>query len=266
MRPLIKLSFTFGLIMNSSVFAADPVTGFYLGVLGDLSYATTSDSQFTFNPGSGPITANTELQPIGGGGGLSIGYRVNSAFRLEGELFFNANNYKDATIGTCTLVSSNLVSPQGSNCPAVVVNNGLGFNANIFGAYALLNAYYDILSSDPNASLFPYIGAGAGGAYVRNTAAVQTDKYPPAGATLIDVSANSSNTGFAVQGIVGVGYYLDDFATLGLDFRYITTLRSTNNNNSNNLSTSTILGSGSFGVATINLTATFALEKAVKDD
>jgi hypothetical protein len=266
MRPLIKLSFTFALIMNSSVFAADPVTGFYFGVLGELSYATVSNSQFSFATSEGTLTTNAQLQPVGGGGAFSLGYRANSLFRFEGELLFNTNNYKDATIGTCTLVSANIVSPQG-NCTnyPVIVNNGLGFNANILGVYALANAYFDILPINSDSNLFPYVGGGAGGAYIRNSAKLQNDKAPPAGATLINVTANSTKTNFAVQGIVGIGYYMDDFATLGLDFRYISTL-STKKNNNTTTSSKNLVGSGSYGVATLNITATFALEKAVKDE
>ncbi len=247
MRLLIKAGFLLGLTISTSAYTADPVEGFYFGVLGGISHSPNTQLNFTIN--NTAYNGEVTLEPVGGGGGFSLGYKINR-FRLEGEFFFNINNYDTLRVNSCTLVSPNVLSPEGT-CPAFITDNGLGFKGSTMDFYGLFNVFYDFLSSDPNVNFFPYVGLGLGGAIVKNNGQVQNNKFFADGYTPIVVSKGFSNSGFAGQGIVGISSYVDDFTTLGVDFRYLSTFNSGNGNRVNTPN----------WVATINFTANFALDK-----
>lgn len=260
MKQLIKFGFLFGLTVSNNVFSVEPVQGVYFGILGQISHATPNPQlNFTINDlslsGSGPIT----LSPVGGGAALSLGYRIERV-RLEGELLFNINNYGELTVGSCTLVSPNVIGPEGT-CPSAIDNNtgiGLGFNGNTIGLYGMFNVFYDFISSDTNVKIFPYIGAGLGGAIIRNSAKFASNKYNTSGYNTF-YTVNTSNTGFAAQGIVGVGSFMDDFATIGMDLRYTSAFKPNSSGSSGSSG-----GSAQFGIITLNFTGTFALDKGNK--
>jgi outer membrane protein OmpA-like peptidoglycan-associated protein len=73
----------------------------------------------------------------------------------------------------------------------------------------MLNVYYDLKTGTP---FTPYLGAGIGVARASLEAS-------PIGASRID----DSDTAFAYQGIVGVGYRLNENATVFTDYRYVAT-------------------------------------------
>jgi hypothetical protein len=270
MRQLIRFGLILGLLSNSA-FGFEPVQGVYLGLLGDVSY-TRPSPLVDYSP-FGIFGSRVTLSPVGGGGGFSIGYRI-SPVRLEGELLFNINNYGELPLGTCTLVSPNVLGPQPLSLtvfgaqPAVCIEDpvlsqsGIGFDGNTSGFFGLFNIFYDFLSCDTEKRFFPYIGAGVGGGVIRNTADFKSNVFSPflVSPVLIPYSDRvSSSTGtLAGQGIIGFGYFIDDFATLGLDFRYLGTFRT-----NKGTATTTTTSSSSVGIASINITATFALEKAI---
>ena len=252
MRQLIKLSFISGLIVNGYVFAADPVQGFYLGLQGEISHAPTNQFSFTANQVlySGQIT----MQPVGAGAGASIGYKIQK-FRLEGELLVNTNSYNQAQIGSCTLISPNLLGPRGS-CPDFIRNNGLGFKGSTTGAYGLFNVFYDFLSSNPDNNVVPYFGLGLGFAQLKNTVQIENNQYVNAGSYIpIATKTTSTKTGVALQGVLGVNFYIDDFVTIGMDYRYLSAAKSSNS------TTTTTSGNSQYAINTLNFVANFALEK-----
>ncbi|KTD40102.1 outer membrane beta-barrel protein [Legionella parisiensis] len=258
MRQIIKFGFILGLMASSNAFSSDPVEGLYLNLLGQISHASSPDINFTIN--NLASLGTIQLGPVGGGVGAALGYKIKN-FRTEAELLFNINNYGSLKSGSCTLISPKVLGPEGV-CPAAFVDTGLGFNGNVIGVYGLVNVYYDFQftnDSGDNSNFVPYLGAGFGGAFIQHHAAFITNEQCITLGTcapIINESFNTSNTGFAAQGIVGFYYYLDDFTTLGLDFRYVSTLSFSKNNNSSNSVNDT------FGISTINLTANFALTKA----
>jgi outer membrane protein OmpA-like peptidoglycan-associated protein len=73
----------------------------------------------------------------------------------------------------------------------------------------MLNVYYDLKTGTP---FTPYLGAGIGAARASLEAS-------PIGASRID----DSDTAFAYQGIIGVGYRLNENATIFTDYRYMAT-------------------------------------------
>lgn len=253
MKQLIKFGFIVGLTISSPVFSADPVQGLYVGVLAGISHA--SNPQLNFSVDQASYNPTITLGPVGGGGGFSLGYKVNR-FRLEGEFLFNINNYSEAKLGSCTLISPTVLGPQGT-CPDFIEDNGLGFKGNTTGLYGLFNVFFDFLSTDTNVNFVPYVGFGVGGAMIRNKIQIQNNQYFDSGATPISLETTVSKNGIAGQGIIGFSYYLDDFATIGMDFRYLTTVKS---NSSNNTISSN--SNSQFGVATINFTGNFALDKS----
>lgn len=256
MKQLIKFSLLSSLVLSSSVYASayasDPVQGFYLGLLGEISHISNIDATVIVN--QNPYMGTISVGPVGGGAGGAIGYKVQS-FRFEGELLVNANSFGELKVGTCTLISPAVLGPRGA-CPTVVQTNGLGFKGTSLGIYGLFNAYYDFLpgpSSDRK--VIPYIGLGLGYAQIKNTIQIQNNQYVFAGLTPISVSSSVSKSGVAGQGILGVSYYLDDYAVVGVDFRYLTSSNSQKANIASNSNGSR------FGVSTINFVGSFALGK-----
>lgn len=257
MKQIIKFGFILS-FLSTSAFSLEPVQGFYFGLLGEVSHVPNSQVDFTIN--GVPYTGQITLGPVGGGIGTSLGYKIQN-FRVEGEFLFNMNNYGELQVGTCTLISPTVVGPEGI-CPDVVKNKGLGFNGNTMGFYGLFNAYYDFMSSKPDVSFVPYLGFGLGGALIQNHGNIESNQYSgidPA----ITFQSNNSTFGFAVQGIVGFNYYLDDFTTMGLDFRYLSTINTNNNSSSSSSGIRNITNSSNsqLGVSTINLVFNFALER-----
>lgn len=255
MKQLIKFSLISGLVLSSSVYgayASDPVQGFYLGLLGEISHISNINASFVVN--QTPYNGQISVGPVGGGAGGAIGYKVQS-FRFEGELLVNANSFGELKVGNCTLISPNVVGPQGI-CNAFLSYNGIGFKGTSVGIYGLFNAYYDFLpgpGSDRKA--IPYIGLGLGFTQIKNTIQFQNNQYAPADAFQVSVSQSMSKSGVAGQGILGVSYYLDDYAVVGVDFRYLTTNSSQKSNAASNSNNSR------FGVSTINFVGSFALGK-----
>ena len=257
MRHIIKFGFILGLAASSNAFSADPVQGFYLGLLGQLSHAPNTNLSFSL-PDGNTYNGSVKLSIVGGGVGGSIGYKIRN-FRLEGELLFNINNYGSLNVGSCTLISPDVLGPNG-NCSAFIENTGLAFNGNTMGYYGLFNTFYDFLSSDPTVNFVSYLGLGLGGAMIKNHALSHSNNQCISLGTcsaIVSQTLNTSSNGFAIQGIVGFNYYLDDFTTLGLDFRYLSTV----NFNKNNTSAVTNSNNSNYGIGTINITANFALEK-----
>ncbi|MDR3503298.1 MAG: hypothetical protein P4L79_12040 [Legionella sp.] len=263
MKHFIKFGFILGLSISSKAFSSDPVQGIYFGLLGEIS-RTISNPSLNFNIGNNQFalsnTSPITLSPVGGGGGFSLGYRINTV-RLEGQLLFNINNYGELKVGSCTLISPNVMGPEGI-CPATISNDqgiGLGFSGNTTGIYGMFNLFYDFLSSDPNTKMFPYIGVGVGGAIIKNKANFESNKYNALGSTF-SKTVSTSNNGIAAQGIIGIGSNLDDFATLGIDIRYTSAFKP-NNNNNNSSTTSASGSSNQLGIVTLNFTGTYALDK-----
>lgn len=246
MRHLIKYGLILSFTLSTPAYSLNPVEGFYFGILGQISHAPNTQLNFTLDQ---PYSGTVELGPVGGGAGAAIGYKIYNV-RLEGEFLFNFNNYGELQLGPCTLVSPTVVSPKGV-CPAFIADNGLGFKGDVMGFYGLFNVIYDfLLWSDPNITYYPYLGFGLGAATIRNNAIIENNKYASVGVTPVSFNQTVTNSGFAAQGIFGIGAYLDDFTTIGLDYRYVSTFGS-NQSSSNN----------HFGISTLNFTATFALER-----
>ena len=91
----------------------------------------------------------------------------------------------------------------------------------------LVNGFFDLYTpSDDNVTnIAPYIGLGIGYSYVQNNLTFQYNQTYLANGEFVQ-----SYYALAGQAIVGVNYFMDDFTTIGLDFRAFST---TNQQHSN---------------------------------
>lgn len=261
MKQLIQLGVVSSLLIGQSSFAINPIQGWYVGVLagvslGPSSYPTLFDtSGFYFPPPlTNPFPNNLLIgtvnnNTIGGGGGGAVGFRMQQ-FRVEGELFYNYFNAQNFQTGNCILQRPHLLTPIGTcelyyNGYNVFEVLGAGFKGSTYGIYGLVNAYYDFMSYDNEKFIVPYVGLGLGG--VRLTKSFNfTSNY-----TTNSIGLSDSATTAAAQGIVGFSYYLDDYAWLGIDYRYLTSRAIT-----------TFSYESRYSINTINVNANFSFDNA----
>ena len=245
MKRLIQLCL---LLISTTTFALNPVQGFYIGLLGEMSSGPGSYTlEFRELPDPTVFVGQVNNSRISGGGGGMLGYRYQN-FRLEGEVLYNWVSSGTLTIADCTLQSPAVQTPTG-NCVGLdrFDQNLLGFNGSVAATYGLVNAYWDFINYNSDSGVFPYVGLGVGYAQIINRGNfVKTNfvRGSPSHGT------NSSFTSIAAQGILGVGMFLDDFTWGGMDYRY--------------LSTNTIknYGNSRYAINTINFTISLAFDTA----
>lgn len=177
--------------------------GFYVGARGGANWLLSkflniNGSATVRGFGTGPFnaTTNTDFDTGWVAGGF-IGYDFVGP-RLEVEALYRNNkgsaNSTIPIVGVGTLRGSSSVDVQQTSVMA--------------------NLYYDFFA---NEAFTPYVGAGAGIAFVNTR----------------DALINSSDTEFAYQGIVGVGYRVTPNVRINVDGRYYGTLNPTFNNSFN---------------------------------
>jgi opacity protein-like surface antigen len=236
-------------ISSACCFAIQPVSGPYAGIFLGPSYTPNID--FNFNPYYIPpekidffkrsfasfsgltleqldallqritlpnqnIPGKLKMSMLGGIGG-DIGYRIHSDYRLEAELLYNDTPISDVTIGNYTIGDS-------ESGPTINIDGDLNTVALMF------NFIYEIpiKSHDGFSAFRPYLGGGVGYAYAFNSltfqygenTAEQADGAAPT--TLYETTFSNNHSLFAVQGILGMSYFIDDFCWLSLDARYFT--------------------------------------------
>ncbi|MFI4999201.1 MAG: OmpA family protein [Reyranellales bacterium] len=182
------------MLMAAAVMVALPMAGqaqtlqypgFYAGVEGGLNWLLNTSVNVP-NFGSA-LSINPN---IGWAAGAKIGYDfVGPRVELEG-------NYRDNTISITA-------------APLGFPNVAVGGDINQWTVMA--NVLYDFFAGQ---TITPYIGAGAGVAFVNASA----------------LGGSTSSTQFAYQGILGVGWNINESFRLDLDGRYYGTTSPTINN------------------------------------
>lgn len=240
MKRFFKYGVLSSLIVSASSFAINPVPGFYGGFLGEMSNGPSS-RDIAFDINRVHYTGTVNYSSIGGGGAAYIGYRI-SRFRAEAELLYNRISYGTLSIGSCTLQSPNI--PPTGVCPANFVNNNLGFNGSTSVFYGFFNGYFEYLfNTEDSTAIGPYIGAGIGYSRLTNSR------------NFVNVMQNTSFGGSrsassgAAQGIIGVAYFIDDYVSFGMDYRYVTT------------NTISDFADTRYGLNTLNFLVNFAFDK-----
>lgn len=228
MKQLVQLGILSNLLISSAAFAVNnPVQGFYLGIMAEVSHGPASNQLVFVQPPPPSLPATTftgkvTYSSVGGGGGATLGYKLSS-FRLEGEILYNRISTGPLKVGSCTLESPNVITPTGV-CPAGTYDSfqarGLGYSGSSAVVYGLVNVYYDFISSNTETNAVPYVGIGIGRAQIRNFS--DFIATAPNGSPLSN-GGNVTFTSSAAQGILGVSYFMDDFTWAGMDLRYTTT-------------------------------------------
>lgn len=217
MRNIIKpLTLTTLMACSLSTFAINPVEGWYAGLYLGVSLPPSTTFNVVTPFEQLPVADTTLSYSVMGGIGGEVGYRCDH-LRGEGQILYNNNPFNTLTI-------NNSIQINGSRTitPTETYPLSMQGQTNTLGLMA--NAYYDFytLTQDNVARIVPYAGLGIGYAYVKSNIEFKEDGVPVANG-----SASANFDSAAAQAIVGSNYFLDDFTTLGLDFRYFSTLKNT---------------------------------------
>ena len=252
MNRLVKLVTASPLLYATSLFALNPIQGFYIGLFGEVSHGPSGDEIY-FEEDASIFHGNVDYSPISGGAGFMLGYKY-SHFRAEGEFLYNRISTGPLTVGTCTLQSPDVSTPTGVCTPGEYdgfQEKALGYSGSSSAAYGLFNVYWDFFSENNGSEMVPYVGVGMGIGSIKNGSSIVN--------TISDYSHGQTHTssGVAYQGILGVSYYMDDFTWCSLDYRYIATNKKpdVNQNIQNQLTAKT------YTLNTFNLTINGAFDK-----
>jgi OOP family OmpA-OmpF porin len=190
------------ILLGALVLAALPVSvcaqglnGFYVGARGGANWllnggVTTSGTASVLGVGTGKLSGTDNLSfNSGWAAGGFVGYDF-VGLRLEIEVLYHDNKGTEAGVFPITGVGRLRI-------------NGV---AEVQQTSAMANFYYDFFAHQ---AFTPYVGVGAGLAFIDSR---------------IGGLTNSSDTEFAYQAIVGVGYKLWPNVRVNLDGRYYGTL------------------------------------------
>ncbi|WED41947.1 outer membrane protein [Legionella cardiaca] len=253
MNKFLKLSFA-GLVASSSAaFATIPPDGWYFGLFGLASYVPTtnftlSSSQLDtlnssikkYNESSTndvpfPTSGNGEIKyQFGGGIGGQFGYRY-CGFRFEGEILWNYNTYKNITIGGLTFgKNQQTVTTQTSSGTVTTITNPYSMSGHDQLLGGLFNVLYEFYNHEAqDVSWMPYVGVGIGYANIKNDWIININQLNPNTGLfgffpVLDVSAGDTTP--IGQAILGIDYQMDDYFSVGMDYRYITSRQLQNSN------------------------------------
>ncbi|MFA6302288.1 MAG: outer membrane beta-barrel protein [Legionella sp.] len=265
MKQWIRFSLISGFAFSCSAYALEPIQGWYIGMLAGVSIGPSEYSRnFSVTlpeqalPFEGTATINNNV--AGGGIGAVVGYRFQP-IRAEAEVYYNYTSTRNLIIDRCTYESPTVGTPTGI-CPPpnAPVGSGVGFNGSTGVTYALVNFYYDWfnISEDPDNPVIPYLGLGIGGARVKNGVNFVNDL------TIRSIGGTTTSNVAAGQFIVGISYFMDDYAWFGVDYRYLSTGTITIGRQKNE-STSDIFDnqtSGRYGLNIIMFNVNFSFDNA----
>ena len=126
---------------------------------------------------------------------LSLGYKFNNGFRLEGEVAYRRNHLKG--VDTLKYSSSEHLKSSG-------VTYSWSYMANFLYDFDCVSYHF------PN--IVPYVGLGMG--YTQNHAHIKAHNHQE------HVDAKGRSNGMVGQAIAGVSYRLTDDTSLGIEYRY----------------------------------------------
>jgi opacity protein-like surface antigen len=194
LRPIVLMLTSFLPLGLSH--AVNPPNGWYGGIFLGPTYTPKTS---TYVSGQKLTATHSFLGNIGG----EVGYSFKP-FRLEGELFYNSAPLHQLSAGSFKINTSDHTT-------------GVYFKGKTNTGAFMINGYYDYIPGDA-LQWAPYVGAGIGYAEVSNSVKFYQNK------AFITGSNQSQTSGVpAAQGIVGIHYYVDDYFTFGLDYRYFIT-------------------------------------------
>ena len=213
LMKLLKLGLLLLLLISRFSYALNPIPGLYGGVI--LGASKAPDIHFNVvSPidvlsGPGDITSSV-LGNVGG----QLGYRVKN-LRAEAEFFYNNNPYSHLNIGGVNVPNSNSLQTS-------ITLDPLTFEG-YTNTYALMfNGFYDFYIPDYTEKWVPYVGLGVGYEHVENNIIIYIS-----GSTAPNSAVSEYSNLFAGQAIAGLSYFLTDYTSFNVDFRYLSAFRST---------------------------------------
>jgi hypothetical protein len=243
------------LSLAANLYAANPVQGWYVGIMGGLSYMPKDSFSFfypNFNVNTVTIptyTAFPESQlryRMMGAAGGQVGYRYE-CFRFELQPIWNSNTYSS--------IHYNGIDFEPTATP------GLTFKGRTNIMAGFVNALYELHTPSGDDNWGAYIGLGVGYASIQNRIAFYYLNNE------IDSSFTSTTHSSVIgQGIVGLEYFLDDFTSIGMDLRFWSTgSQSSNTFPAGSVHVANRIDSftNRFQVYTANLSINFALDRVI---
>jgi hypothetical protein len=226
MNLFVKTSAMALLIGSGIAHALNPVQGWYGGVLIGANYTPSADFFSTpayqaTTPGTSTTlkidTAATLNYGTMGEIGGQLGYRHQN-YRVEGQYFYNNSPYSSLALNSLTINgvpthNTNTLKTSSDVSPYIEGSTDTGL--------LMLNGFYDFLPTNPSGHVAPYLGLGLGYAYSSNNFSIYFQ--PVVDGSITQYKIKQHMTSPAGQGILGLTYFLDDFSSFGLDFRYLTT-------------------------------------------
>lgn len=216
MKWMTQTLLTSCLAVATTAHAVNPEPGWYGGLIVGANYAANVPFNYLNTSGElepGQLGHNI-MATIGG----QIGYRWCDNYRAEAEFFFNNSPYSYLRLGDTTI-------------HALKSSSDLRLKGKTDSGIATFNIFYDIFA-DFSSNVVPYLGIGAGYAYVTNEInfyfndqliVSDIDNQNIVGA----IPSKKSKSGIVGQAIVGVSYYMDDFSYFALDARYLASAEQT---------------------------------------
>lgn len=153
---------------------------FYVGAFGGANWLNFHHHIHDFKP---------KIQ-VGYAAALSLGYKFNNGFRVEGEVAYRRNRTKDEKVADYYKLSSSAYS--------------WSYMTNFLYDFDCVSCYL------PN--IIPYVGLGVGYTHIGAHASVRSDDA--------HFSEKATSDGLAGQAIGGVNYRLTNDTSLGLEYRY----------------------------------------------
>ena len=178
----------------------EPVYGFYIGGAGGFNIQTSQavNNIMTNLPGAaGLTTPNTSVSTgIGAAAVGTVGYGLGNGFRVELEGDYRSNGFSNVS---------------GNNKFGTSRSTGAGGGEQVFGP--MVNLDYDFINLVPY--VVPYVGIGLG--YQRDYLHDFTVFGPRQGTT---IHSGDNRGSFAVQGILGAAYDIEQVPGLNYSGRY----------------------------------------------
>jgi opacity protein-like surface antigen len=243
MKQIIQISILSSALLSTQVLAINPIQGIYGGLMAEVSHGP-SNAKLIFHRDGLIFNGTVGYSVLSGGAGGFLGYKYKH-FRVEGELLYNRTSTGPLKVGTCTIQSTNIITPTGA-CPPGEYDHfkadALGYSGSSNATYGMINGFYDFFADNIDTYIAPYIGIGIGTARIKDSNnLVNTHTLNSVGKT---VHANGS----AYEGILGLSYYMDDFTSASVDYRYLSTKSLPS------------LGNKSYTLNAINFTINFAFD------
>ena len=216
----LKLGLLTLLLCSSAAYSLNPIPGLYAGLIvggskaPDINFNVITPIQDLSGQGQDLSGQGVITYSVLGNIGGQVGYRINQ-LRVEGGFIYNNNSYSHMEVGGINIPNSNSLQTSSTSNPFTF--------SGYTNTYAVMfNGIYDVYIPNYTDNVVPYVGLGVGYEHVENNLIIYNN-----GATTPNSVISRYTNNFAGQAIVGLSYFVTDYTSWSLDFRYLSALRST---------------------------------------